>query len=128
MFDEDSPLTGPATRVKSTSQSWGISALAIGCTLLLSSCTLMIFNLLLFNQGPLGIPITLARIVGMIAVIGISLLGLASVTFGIRSWRDSASNGDSVGFGVAGTLTSFVGLVAWLIAGGDMLIILGWFS
>jgi hypothetical protein len=128
MFDEDSPLTGHSSRVRHSFQPWGISALAIGCTLLLSACVLMVFNISLFQHGLFNIPLDLARVVGIIGVLGVALLGLASVAFGIRGWRGSGAIGESTGFGVAGTLTSLVGLAAWLIAGADLLAILQLFA
>jgi len=102
---------------------WGLSALLIGCALLLSACTLMVFNVILFHGGLRGIPIELAHYAGIIGTAGVAILGLVSIGFGIRGWQSGAA-----GFGVAGTVASLVGLVAWLIASGDLLAILGVFK
>lgn len=128
MFDEDSPLVGQPVRVRPSFQPWGISALAIGCTLLLSACVLMVFNIGLFQHGLANIPLELARGAGIVALAGGMLLGMVSVFFGIRGWRGSGAIGESTGFGVAGTLMSLVGLGAWIIAGVDLLMILRLFA
>ncbi len=107
--------------------AWGFSALLIGCTLLLAACTLMVFNVILFHGGFAGIPVELARAAGLIGVLGVALLGIFSVGFGFRGWVMSRDDRGPSGLGIAGTAMSAVGLVAWLIAGGDLLAILGVF-
>jgi hypothetical protein len=110
------------------SAAWGFSALVIGCTLLLSACVLMVFNVILFHGGFQGIPVELSQAVGTVGVIGVALLGLVSLWLGIRGWSMASGGRGSVALGVAGTATSLVGLIAWLIAGGDLLMILGIFQ
>lgn len=111
----------------SLGSAWGLAALLIGCTLLVSACVLMVFNILLFRGGLMGIPLDLARPAGLGAVLGVAAFGASSVWFGLRGWSESGRRGESQAFGVAGTGASLVGLVAWLVAGVDLLAILGLF-
>ena len=107
----------------SKSTSAGLAGLLIGCTLLVSACVLLVFNVILFSRGMRGIPEELARIGGLIGVLGVVVLGLLSVLLGLRSWS-SARRGESRALGIAATAASAAGLVAWLIAGIDLLMIL----
>jgi hypothetical protein len=108
--------------------AWGLAALLIGCTLLLSACVLMVFNVLLFRGGLGGIPLALARPAAVVAVSGVALLGLCAVVFGFRGWSGAVRGGESPAFGVAGSAAAVVGLIAWLVAGADLLAILGLFK
>ena len=117
----------PTSNVLSLSPGtgWGFRALMIGCSLLISSCALMVFNVMLFWRGLRGIPKDWAQIGGIIGVAGVALLGLLAVVFGIRGWNAASHRGESTALGVSGTLAAIVGLIAWLIAGIDLLAILG---
>jgi hypothetical protein len=106
---------------------WGLAGLLIGCTLLMSACVLMVFNILLFRGGLRGIPLDAARAAAVGAVAGVALLGVCAVVFGLRGWS-AVKRGESVALGVAGTFAGLVGLVAWLVAGGDLLLVLGVFN
>jgi hypothetical protein len=128
MTDDDSdPPSARGGVSLSPGTSWGLAALLIGCTLLISACALMVFNVILFRGGLGGIPRDLARLGGTIGVIGVAVMGLLSILFGARGWGAAARRGESVAFGVAGTLAAVVGFVAWAIAGFDLLAILGVF-
>jgi hypothetical protein len=116
-------ITAPTSLPLSDSVGWGLSSLLIGCTLLISSCALLVFNVLLFRTGFAGIPIGLAQAGAMIGTAGVAMLGVAAVVFGVKSWASAYSLRESPALGVAGTLTSAVGLAAWLIAGIDLLMI-----
>ena len=111
----------------STGTAAGLAGLLIGCTLLISACALMVFNVLLFSRGMRGIPRDLAQAGGFIGAVGVAALGLFAVTSGIRGWNAANRNGESIALGIAGTLAGVVGLVAWLIAAIDMLAVLGLF-
>ena len=63
----------------------------------------------------------------VIAVLGLSILGTFAVGISLRGWRGANAKGESPAFGIAGTFTSIVGLCAWIIAGADLLLILGLF-
>jgi hypothetical protein len=104
---------------------WGLAGLLIGCTLLVSSCVLMVFNELLFARGLQGIPMDLAHAGAVIGVAGVAVLGVLAVVSGARGWAAASRREESVALGVAGTAAGLVGLVAWLIAGIDLLAILG---
>lgn len=101
----------------------GLAGLLIGCTLLLSACVLMVFNVMLFTRGLWGVPIDLARVGGGIGVLGVALLGVLAVACGVKSWRGGRRDGSSV-LGIAAMAAGAVGLVAWLIAGIDLMMIL----
>lgn len=107
----------------STNTAAGLAGLLIGCTLLVSACVLMVFNVILFSRGLRGVPIELARVGGAVGVCGVALLGALAVVLGLRSWF-GARRGESSALGIAATAASAVGLVAWLIAGIDLVMIL----
>lgn len=124
-MSEDDYLPPSATTPLSLSPGTaaGLSGLLIGCTLLMSACVLMVFNVILFSRGLRGVPIGLAQLGGVLGVAGVALLGVLAVGFGLRSWG-SAGRGESGVLGAAATAAGAVGLVAWLIAGIDLLFIL----
>lgn len=121
--DEFLPPPTAATLSLSRSTSAGLAGLLIGCTLLVSACVLMVFNVILFSRGMRGVPEELARIGGVIGVLGVALLGALAVLLGLRSWG-TARRGESRALGVAATAAGAAGLIAWLIAGIDLLMIL----
>jgi hypothetical protein len=108
--------------------AWGLAGLLIGCALLVSSCTLMVFNIVLFRGGLAGVPLDIARPAAVVGVIAVAGLGAAATGFGVRGWAGAVRRGESAALGVAGSMTGLVGLVAWFIAGGDLLAVLGLFA
>ncbi|AMV23255.1 hypothetical protein VT84_02520 [Gemmata sp. SH-PL17] len=102
----------------------GLAGLAIGCTLLISACVLMVFNVILFGRGLVDVPRDLAQYGGLIGTTGVAILGLIAVIISVRSWSAARQSGESVALNVAATAASLVGLVAWLIAGIDLMMIL----
>lgn len=122
--DDYLPPASAANAVSlSASTSAGLAGLLIGCTLLVSACALMVFNVLLFRGGLRGIPIDLARVGAIVGVFGVALLGVLAVVCGVRSWG-GARRGESALLGAAATAAGVVGLVAWLVAGIDLVMIL----
>jgi hypothetical protein len=113
----------PSTGFTSAAQ-WGLASLLLGCTLLVAAGVLLVFNVLLFRGGPFGIPTGLALAGGLIGTLAVSALGLASLVFGVRGWQQAYTDGSSPALGVAGTGASCAGLVAWLIASIDLIMIL----
>jgi hypothetical protein len=103
---------------------WGLAALLIGCSLLMSACMLMVFNVILFRSGMGGIPRELAQIGGVIGMVSVALLGACGAWWGYRGWSAAVRQKESTAMGVAGTVVSVVGLVAWLIAAIDLLAVL----
>ncbi len=121
--DEYMPPASAANAVSfSASAGAGLAGLLIGCTLLISACALMVFNVLLFRGGLRGIPIDLARAGAVVGVLGVALLGVLAVVCGARSC--GVRRGESKALGVAATAAAVVGLVGWLIAGIDLIMIL----
>lgn len=107
----------------STSAGAGLSALLIGCTLLISACVLMVFNVILFRGGLGGIPHDLALIGAVIGIGSIVVLGVFALIMGIRGWS-AVKPGESSTIVVGGVFASGSGLIAWLIAGINLHIIL----
>lgn len=124
MTDDDYAPPSTTHLALSTGTAAGLAGLVIGCTLLISSCALMVFNILLFSRGFRGIPRDLAQLGGVIGVVGVALLGVCGVTMGARGWAAANRGGESSALGVAGTVAGAAGLVAWLIAGTDLVFIL----
>jgi hypothetical protein len=122
MTDDEFLPSAPTALTLSPGTAAGLAGLLIGCTLLLSACVLMVFNVILFSRGLRGVPIALAQIGGVIGVAGVALLGGLAVVLGLRSWVSGP--GESATLGAAATAASAVGQVAWLIAGIDLLMIL----
>jgi hypothetical protein len=121
---DDDYLPPSTTQVTlSRSASGGLAALVIGCTLLISACVLMAFNIILWGHGFRGIPIGLAQVGGVIGIGSITVLGVVAVAVGANAWG-AARSGESSLLGVAGTTAGAGGLVAWLIAGINLLLIL----
>ncbi|MFO0969500.1 MAG: hypothetical protein U0793_28415 [Gemmataceae bacterium] len=109
------------------SVQWGLAALAIGCTTIIASFVALVFNVALFRGGPAGIPVTLAFAAGLIGVIAGFLLAVFSIIFGIRGWLHAAAERSTPALAVAGTLASATGLIFWIIAGVDLIMVLGGF-
>lgn len=120
--DEDYPFPDRGSVVGS---GWGLAGLLIGCALLPSACALMAFNVLLFRGGLRGIPLDVARPAAVAGVLGVLLLGLCAIGFGVRGWAGAGRRGESAALGVAGTAAAAVGFVAWGIAGVNLLAVLG---
>jgi hypothetical protein len=106
---------------------WGLASLVIGSVIFLASPVLLAFNTILARGGSYGIPIGLAWTASMIGLIALFALAIASVAFGVRGWIMSRRQRQPVAFGVAGTLMSVAGLLSWLIAGIDLIIVLATF-
>lgn len=110
------------------SAQWGLASLFIGGILIVSACVLMVFSVLFWRTGPVGIPMSLASAGGIIGVTGVFALGIASLIIAVRGWQMAYARRDCPAFALAGTLTSLAGLVAWLIAGIVLLCILHFFA
>jgi hypothetical protein len=128
MTDDEYAIPTSGSVSLSPSVGWGLAGLLFGCTLLVSACVLMVFNVILFDRGLGGVPRDLAQAGGVIGVGGAALLGVLAVGFGYRGWAAAARRDESAALGVAGCAAGAVGLVAWLIAGIDLLAVLGLFA
>ena len=71
MHDDDFGPPSPTQLSLSTGTAGGLAGLLIGCSLLISACALMVFNILLFSHGFRGIPRDLAKLGGVVGVLGI---------------------------------------------------------
>ena len=106
---------------------WGLASLVIGSVIFLASPVLLTFNTLLAHGGRFGMPMGLVWTASIIGLVVLMSLVIASVAFGIRGWLMSRRQRQPVAFGVAGTLMSVAGLLSWLIAGIDLIIVLATF-
>jgi hypothetical protein len=122
--DDDYHVPSGDSVALSGGAAWGLAGLAIGCTLLVAACVLMVFNVILFSLAPDNVPLDWAQLGGAVGVGGVALLGLLAVFAGVRGWSAAARRGESVALGVTGTAAGVAGLVAWLIAGIDLLLVL----
>jgi hypothetical protein len=120
--DYDSPSGFTLSR----STGAGLAGLLIGCTLLVSACVLMTFNILLhshFSHGLHGIPIGLSLVGAAIGLPSVTLLGVFGFVMGIRSWS-AVPRGEAGALGAAATFAGFVGMAAWVIAATNLVMIL----
>lgn len=89
----------------------------VGLALLVSACVLEVFNVLLFRGGLRGIPRDPSIVGGFVGCGGVALLGAFAVVQGLRASGQS-------GFGALAPLAAGAGLVAWLIASINLMMIL----
>jgi hypothetical protein len=122
--DDDFGPPSPTQLSLSTGTAAGLAGLLIGCSLLISACALMMFNVVLFSIGMRGIPVGLAQLGGIIGAGGVAILGAFGVASGLRGWSAANRDGESNALGIAGTAAGIVGLIAWIIAGIDLIFIL----
>jgi hypothetical protein len=128
MTDDDflPPSTTPTPVGLSPGTAAGLAALLIGCTLLVSACVLMAFNVILFghfSHGMRGIPMRLSQFGAFTGLMGVLVLGFFGIVLGIRGWS-AATKGEGRALGIAATAASIVGLIAWLIASISLMMIL----
>jgi hypothetical protein len=117
-------LAQPPQQPLGDAAQWGLASLLIGGVLILASCITLVFNVLLWRTGPAGIPIGLAYAGGIIGTVVVLALGIVGIVFGVRGWLRASSDRACAALPVAGTLTSLVGVVTWLVAAIDLLMIL----
>jgi hypothetical protein len=106
---------------------WGLASLVIGSVIFLASPVLLAFNTILARGGRYGMPMGLVWTASMVGLVALFALAITSVAFGVRGWIMSRRQRQPVAFGVAGTLMSVAGLLSWLIAGIDLIIVLATF-
>jgi hypothetical protein len=108
----------------SPSASAGLASLIIGCTLLVAACIMMAFNVILFTRGLRGIPYGLALFAAVLGVVSVAAVGVVAVALGLRGWGFATRTRESAALTVAGSAAAAGGLIGWLIAGINLLIIL----
>ena len=122
MTDDD--FGPPSSHVSlSAGTAAGLAGVLIGCALLISACTLMTFNVILYSRGFRGIPVDLARVGAVAGVGGVFLLGVFAVVCAARGWSAAARSGESQTLSVAGTFAAGAGLIAWIVAGTNLCMI-----
>jgi hypothetical protein len=70
----------------------------------------------------------LAWTASMIGWSVVLILAFVSIGFGVYGWTLCRRSGQSVAFGVAGTIMSATAALGWLIAGIDLILVLASFS
>jgi hypothetical protein len=124
----ESDIVGSHGIGTASAAQWGLASLLIGCSLLIASCCTLAFNVLLFRGGPAGIDVSLAYAGGLIGVVAVAVLGVASLVFGIVGCQKAYAYRTCPALGLAGLIASAVGLVTWLVAAIDLVMILHMFA
>lgn len=122
-FLPPSSSTHAAPVALSQSAGAGLTALLIGCTLLISACVLMAFNVVLFRGGLGGIPIKLAIFGAVLGLGSVAAMGMVGIVIGIRGWSVAHADEPRV-LAVGGTAAAIGGWVGWMIAATNLMMIL----
>jgi hypothetical protein len=123
-FDVAEAASGPLSR---HAVEWGLAALLGGGFLMVTAAVVLLFNLTFWNAGSNVISTADMRLAFAGGVIGVlALLGLcmASLTIGARAIQSALTRRQPAGLAVAGTMISAGALVLWIITGADLLMIL----
>jgi hypothetical protein len=111
--DDDEFRPGAPVSARNADLARGLAALLIGLALFIGACVLEVFNVVLFRTGFRGIPRDLSVLGGFVGCGAVALLGACAVVQAFRS-----------GFGALSPLAACVGLIAWLIASINLMMIL----
>jgi hypothetical protein len=115
---------GPMSR---HAAEWGLAALLGGGFLMVTAAVVLLFNLTFWNAGSNVVSTADMRLAFAGGVIGVlALLGLcmASLTIGARALQSAMTRRQPAGLALAGTMISAGALVLWIITGADLLMIL----
>jgi hypothetical protein len=97
------PLWMTITQTESLSltpgTAWGLAALLVGCSLLISACALMVFNVTMFGIGLRGVNKEFDQPGGVIGALSVALLGVCSTLWGYRGWSAAVHKGESTALG-----------------------------
>lgn len=115
--DDDEFRPGAPLSARNADLARGLGALLIGLALFLRACVLEVFNVVLFRTGFGGIPRNLSVLGGFVGCGAVALLGVFAAVQGFRA-------GGRGGFGALAPLAASVGLIAWLIASINLMMIL----
>jgi hypothetical protein len=103
---------------------WGLASLLIGAVLILAALMTLIFNVLLWQSGPRGMPrmaALIGTVIGLAAVLGLAGFGIVA---GLKGRSRTPLNSPPSPLATAGVVTGSTALVLWLLIGFDLLLIL----
>jgi len=106
----------------------GLAALISGVTLFVAALIGLMFNVVFWYTGPVGVPMKLAYVGGVAGVVLVLGLSAASLYTGVRGIRLASTSGQPRGLTTWGTLMSAGALVLWIIVSIDLVMILNAFS
>jgi hypothetical protein len=107
---------------------WGLASLIIGAVLLLDASITLVFNTLLWRNGPSGLPIVPAfvgAVLGLLVVLGLVAFGIG---LGVRGWRGTPADRRPSPLAIAGVATGATAIILWLVVGIDLIVILSSFA
>ena len=106
LMEPREPAFGPVAQ-------WGLASLIMGSVLLLASCIMAVFVAELTHVPTDRFAAVIAGPIGSLTVLA---YGVTSLVLGIGAWIKSGPLKQCPALAVAGTLTSAVGLLGWIIA------------
>lgn len=114
------------TDVEANSQGWGLAALILGATEILASAVTHVIcwqyvSLAGSNMADVDTRLGLgASILDIILMIGLAVFGIAAGVLGVR---ESQRLGSGRGLALAGLIAASAGLVFWLVASANLVIV-----
>jgi hypothetical protein len=114
------------------SAQWGLSSMLCGSLTMIVATMLLILLVLMIASGPGGMHMshldtTLATVGFVIGDGLLLLLGVSGVLFGAQSLRTERARHESIALGLAGVLTSVVGLFLMVMVVIESIAVLGHF-
>jgi hypothetical protein len=106
---------------------WGLASLLIGAVLILAALTTLIFNLILWQSGPRGMPrgsAIMGTVLGLLVVLGLASFGIAA---GFKGRTRTPLDFPPSPLATAGVVTGTAAMILWLLIGIDLLVILASF-
>jgi hypothetical protein len=106
----------------------GLASLIIESVLLLDSSIALVFNTLLWRNGPSGLPIIPAfagAVLGLLVVLGLAAFGIG---LGIKGSRKAFGDRPPSPLAIAGVVTGGAAVILWLVVGIDLIVILSSFA
>jgi hypothetical protein len=106
----------------------GLASLIIGAVLVLDASITLVFNTLLWQAGPAGLPLVPAfagAVVGLLVVLGLAAFGIG---LGLMGRRRAPDNRPPSPLATAGVATGIAAMILWLVVGIDLIVILASFA
>jgi hypothetical protein len=104
---------------------WGLASLLIGSVLIVAALITLIFNVMLWQSGPRGLPRLLALIGTLVGLLVVLYLAGFAIRAGLKGRNRPFAELPPSPLATAGVVTSSAAMILWLIVGIDLLMILG---